>query len=86
MFEGINETMNYVWDQFRQTDENVVVSEVITSKILNSTTIIAYEYSLMKHQRITFANKDTPARCEYSNFSSPTGSSSSLSSYRRRGR
>jgi hypothetical protein len=42
----INETVNKVWDQFRQTDESVVLKEDRISYVVNSTSNITINYSI----------------------------------------
>jgi len=42
----INDTVNKVWDQFRQTDESVVLKENTTSPVVNATSNLTIEYSI----------------------------------------
>ena len=42
----INETVNKVWNQFKRTDESVVLTEEPISTVVNSTSNITYNYSI----------------------------------------
>jgi len=42
----INETINKVWDQFKQTDESVVLNETTISSVVSNTSNITINYSV----------------------------------------